>query len=156
MEELVELRLLSNDFYKDYPGDKYPELESKNGRPYVVLLVRINDLKFAIPFRTNIKHKYSYTFKSTGRTTKSNTGIDFSKAIVVLKESYLDGKANIDNKEYAELDSKASFIINKFKKYVQNYVTYKTSGGDENIFYKYRYSTLNYFDEVILKDTTNE
>ena len=54
--KLVELRKLSKDFYKAHPHSEYPEMETKENRPYVVLLVNINDIKFAIPLRTNIRH----------------------------------------------------------------------------------------------------
>ena len=39
MAKLVELRKLSKEFYKAYPHNEYPEMESKENRPYVVLLV---------------------------------------------------------------------------------------------------------------------
>ena len=49
MAKIVELRKLSKEFYKAYPRNKFPEMEAKLGRPYVVLLVEINNVKFAIP-----------------------------------------------------------------------------------------------------------
>ena len=77
MTKLVELRKLSNEFYKAYPHNDYPEMEAKLDRPYVVLLVEINNVKFAIPLRTNIRHSFCYKFKTSDRETKSSTGIDF-------------------------------------------------------------------------------
>ena len=88
MTKLVELRKLSNEFYKAYPHNDYPEMESKLGRLYVVLLVEINNIKFAIPLRTNIRHAFCYKFKMSDRETESSTGIDFSKAVVISKDSY--------------------------------------------------------------------
>lgn len=64
MAKLVELRKLSNEFYKAYPHNKFPEIESKLGRPYAVLLVEINGVKFAIPLRTNIRHAFCYKFRT--------------------------------------------------------------------------------------------
>lgn len=52
-------------------------MESKLGRPYVVLLVEINNVKFAISLRTNIRHSFCYKFKTSDRETESSTGIDF-------------------------------------------------------------------------------
>ena len=92
MAKIVELRKLSKEFYKAYPHNDYPEMESKLGRPYVVLLVEINNIKFAIPLRTNIRHSFCYKFKTSDRETKSSTGIDFSKAVVISKDSYLGEK----------------------------------------------------------------
>ena len=49
MAKIVELRKLSKEFYKAYPHNEFPEMEAKLGRPYLVLLVEIDNLKFAIP-----------------------------------------------------------------------------------------------------------
>ena len=56
MKKLYEIRYLSKEFYELYPSDNYPELENKETRPFLVLLVSINDLKFAIPFRSTINY----------------------------------------------------------------------------------------------------
>ena len=150
MAKLVELRKLSKDFYKDYPHNEYPEMESKLGRPYVVLLVEINNIKFAIPLRTNIHHAYCYKFKTSDRKTESATGIDFSKAVVIISQNYLGEETDINDKEYLELQEKAFFIINKFKKYIDDYIKYKKSGGNEHVAKRYMYSTLKYFDDILL------
>ena len=106
MAKLVELRKLSKEFYKAHPHSEYPEMETKENRPYVVLLVNINDIKFAIPLRTNIRHSYCYKFKTSDRETDSITGIDYSKAVVISKDSYLGEVTDINDKEYLELQQK--------------------------------------------------
>ena len=151
MNKLVELRKLSEEFYKDYPHSIFPEIESKLGRPYVVLLVKINEIKFAIPLRTNIRHNYCYKFKTSNRETNSATGIDYSKAVVISKDSYLGEETDINDKEYLELQEKTFFIISKFKKYIETYVDYKKNGGNEYIARRYRFSTLQYFDDYLIK-----
>ena len=151
MAKLVELRKLSNEFYKDFPHSEYPEMESKQERPYVVLLVEINGIRFAIPLRTNIRHSYCYKFRTSDRETNSSTGIDFSKAVVISKDSYLGEETDINDKEYLELQEKTYFIINKFKKYVDGYVDYKKNGGNAFVIKRYQYSTLQYFDSDLLK-----
>lgn len=150
MAKLVELRKLSNEFYKAYPHNKFPEIESKLGRPYAVLLVEINGVKFAIPLRTNIRHAFCYKFRTSDRKTESSTGIDFSKAVVISNESYLSEETDINDKEYLELQEKAFFIINKFKKYVNDYIQFRKNGGNEYIAKRYLFSTLKYFDEILL------
>ena len=150
MAKLVELRKLSKEFYKAYPHNDFPEIESKLGRPYVVLLVEINNIKFAIPLRTNIRHSYCYKFKTSDRETKSSTGIDFTKAVVISKDCYLGEKTDINDKEYLELQEKAFFIIKKFKKYVTDYISFKKNGGNEYIAKRYLFSTLKYFDQILL------
>ena len=152
MAKIVEIRKLSKEFYKAYPHNEFPEMESKLSRPYVVLLVEINNVKFAIPLRTNIRHSFCYKFKTSDRETKSSTGIDFSKAVVISNDSYLGEKADINDKEYLELQEKAFFIIKKFKKYVTDYISFMKNGGNEYIARRYLFSTLKYFDEILLND----
>lgn len=151
MDNIFELRKLSQTFYDTYSCLKYPEMEHKAGRPYIVLLVKINELIFAIPFRTNIRHNYCYKFSNSNRKSNSVTGIDFSKAVVITNDMYLGEITNIDDKEYLELNNKAYFVINKFKKYVNDYICYKKNGGNEYIEKRYKYSTLIYFDDILLK-----
>lgn len=152
MANVVELRKLSDEFYKDYPHTKYSEMECKPGRPYVVLLLEIDGVKFAIPLRTNIRHSYCYKFRTSNRETESNTGIDYSKAVVISKASYLGEETDINDKEYLELQEKTYFIISKFKKYVEGYIDYKRNGGNEYIAKRYRFSTLNYFDAFLINN----
>ena len=142
----IELRKLTQKFYDDYPQSLYPEIEYKLGRPYVILLVKIRKKTFAIPFRTNIKHSSCYKFKSTKRIANSSTGLDFSKAVVIIKKEHLGDLTYIDNKEYVELQNKYYFVLKKFKKYVYDYVHYKRYGGNKYIEKRYRYTTLKYFN----------
>ena len=151
MDKLIELRKLSDEFYKDFPHDLYPEMESKIDRPYIVLLVQINKIKFAIPLRTNIRHSYCYKFTSSDRKTNSSTGIDFTKAVVILKESYLGKKVEINDKEYLEIQKKKFFIISKFKKYIDEYILFKKNGELKHAAKRYEYTPLSYFDDIILK-----
>lgn len=48
----MKLVTLSSAFYRKHIGHS-EILENKNGRPYVVLLVKTKKRTFAIPFRTN-------------------------------------------------------------------------------------------------------
>ena len=152
MAKLIELRKLSTNFYASYPENEYPEMEYKTGRPYVVLLVKINSVKFAIPLRTNIRHSYCYKFRTSDRETNSITGIDFSKAVVIEKDEYLGEETNINDREYIELQEKTFFIIKQFKKYVNDYINYRKNGGNEYVAKRYQFSTLKYFDDILLKN----
>ena len=151
MSRLVELRKLSKDFYEDYPHDRFPEMVVKQGRPYVVLLVMINNVQFAIPLRTNIRHSFCYKFKTSDRETESSTGIDFSKAVVILKRNYLGEETDINDKEYLELQEKAFFIIRRFEKYIADYIAFRKNGGNEHVAKRYAFTSLKYFDDILLK-----
>ena len=63
MKRKYIIRQLSKDFYQKYDRYNYPEIERKKDRPYMVMLIRIDNNIFAIPFRTNIKHNACYKFK---------------------------------------------------------------------------------------------
>lgn len=142
-----EIKLLSEQFYNDYNISYYPEMEDKQSRPFLVLLVKIDDNTFAIPFRTNIKHKYCYKFTNTNRSTNTSTALDYSKAVIVNDSKYIGSAATIDQREFVELSSKSIFIINKFKNFIQKYK--KIMNEPAKYSYEYdllsKYSTLKYF-----------
>jgi hypothetical protein len=143
------LNKLSSQFYSVYSAEIYPEIENKPDRPYMVLIVKIDGNTFALPFRTNIRHSYCYKFANSGRDTKSVTGIDFTKAVVVNKCEYIGKAATIDNKEYVELSNKYFFIIKKFTTYLNGYLNYIKNGGNEYTAQKYKYCTLKYFHKEL-------
>ena len=81
---------LSKQFYDDYNLKTCPEIAQKQDRPYVMLLIKIDGLTFAIPFRSSIRHKFAYI------TDKENhCGIDYSKAVVITKNYYIDNKISM-------------------------------------------------------------
>lgn len=149
MQSAFTLNKLSMDFYNVYNSVQYPEIEYKPSRPYVVMIFTIHGNKFALPFRTNIRHDYCYKFKNTERETDSVTGIDFTKAVIVNDSKYIGATTTIDNKEYVELMNKFYFVIKKFRQYLEGYIEYKNNGGNEFVARKYQYTTLKYFDKEL-------
>lgn len=147
---MYEIRLLSQEFYDDFPLEQFPELIYKTDRPYLVLLVTIENNKFAIPFRTNIKHNNCYKFPKTGRNTNSASGLDFSKAVIVNDKKYLGRKATIDSIEHSDLINKYGFIIKQFSNYVSRYKKYITSNiPNIRLAITYKYTTLKYFHKEL-------
>lgn len=151
MKKYYTLNYLSEEFYNDYNETDFPEIEQKSTRPYIVLLIKINENTFAIPFRTNVKHNYCYKFKNSNRDSDAVTGLDFTKAVIIAESKYIGSPATIDNKEYVELSNKYHFIISKFKKYVDGYLKYINGNGNEFDYKKYKYSTLKYFHKQLLE-----
>lgn len=100
---------------------------------------------FALPFRTNIKHNNCYKFQYSSSPTDSVTGIDFSKAVIVNNKEYIGDIAEIDNKEYVELNDRIAFIISKFRTYIKGYYNYASGKANEYQSKKYKYTTLKYF-----------
>ena len=142
---MLKISYLTEEFYKFYNYDLYPEILKNEARPYIVWLVKIENNIFGIPFRTNISHKSCYKFKKSNRDTQKATGLDFSKAVVLNNEAYIGVNANIDNYEYSELDSKKEHIFKRFETYIKNYIKYAKSNNKKLIELKYKYSTLTYF-----------
>ena len=148
-DKRFKISLLSDKFYNDYPQSRYSEIEKKPHRPYLVLLVDVDNNTFAIPFRSNIKHNYCYKFKNTSRETDSSTGLDFTKAVVLNDNTYIKCDASIDELEYRELENKFSTIYNRFKRYVQEYKKYINGDVNDNTNRMFRFTTLQYFNKEL-------
>ncbi len=140
-----KINYLTEQFYIDYDKTNYPEIESKSDRPYMVMLIQIENNTFAVPFRTRITHKHSYRFSNTLRITDKATGLDFTKAVIVNDSKYIGAPARVDDAEYNELDINHYIIIKRFKRYVTEYVKYKKGLLPPQVAGNYKYSTLKYF-----------
>ena len=137
---------LSDSFYTDYPLSKYPELMSKPTRPYLILIAVIDGVTYGIPFRSNCHHRYAYKFHDSDRTTDSYTCLDFSKAIKILKNSYIGESAMVDAKEYHNLLEKEHFVISRFKHFLSLFEkVMKDPNKYPDDYRRLKYSTLNYF-----------
>ena len=110
----IKLYLLKNQFYIDYQG--CPEILNKENRPYVVFLLTLNNLTFAVPLRSHICHKYA--IKTVG-----NKGIDFSKAVVINdRQKYISNKrVLIGSPEYQIIMSQKRRITQKMANYIEKY-----------------------------------
>ena len=149
MNKNYSIKYLSNYFAYKYPESEYPEFEHKINRPYVVLLLKIDGHTFAIPFRTNMNHKYGYKFINSGRGANTCAGLDFTKVVLVDDEKLLGDDAIIDNKEYLELSQKHYFIRKKFIRYYDNYKKYLNGELNEYQSKPYIFSKLNYYKKEL-------
>ena len=149
MKKIYELRYLSNKLSIKYPRKDYPEFLFKQLRPYIVFLIEVDSHIFAIPFRTNINHNYSYIFSKTSRETHNSTGLDFTKAVLVDDETLLGSEARIDDKEYAELNKRYFYIRNQFIKYYNGFKKYIRNDLNCKQTEAYKYSTLKYFQKEL-------
>lgn len=155
----MKLFTLSSTFYSKHLGHS-EILENKNGRPYVVLLVKTNKRTFAIPFRTNGRFgknspgrpKTCYYFSSSGRSSLSSAGrvpvLDFIKAVVVVSED-LGKPACIDKKEFRELSSHFKQIRLSFEVYLDYYLDSVRHVKNLDA-YEIKYSSLQYFNDLLL------
>lgn len=148
-KKAYQLNYLSAEFYNEYNSDDYPEIENKNNRPYMVVLIKIGNNTFAVPFRTNVSHSNCYKFKKSTRPTNTVTGLDYTKAVIVNDSKYIGAVARINDMEYTELSDNSAFIIKQFKKFVADYITY--ANGKRNYYAekKFKYTTLKYFHDEL-------
>lgn len=147
---------LSSAFVSDYPLNTFPELMYKQGRPYTCLLIKTHEDYFlCIPFRSSINHNNAYHFKTTKRSQNSQSGLDYSKTVVITNMSYIDSTvpAIVDQDEYSEMVQNLPKIVREELDYVSTYIKHKN--GEKPIHSreyarKYGYSTLPYFDSILL------
>ena len=145
-EFYMKYTFLSNDFYNDYPNEKYPQIEQKDKRPYIHMYIDVYGNLFCIPLRSNIDHPHAFF------TNKRNhCGVDYSKAVVITNENYIDTtkKAFLRPDEHKKLHGKDFLIKKQFMDYIELYKqakTDKTIPHRENIL---KFSTLQYFEEYL-------
>ncbi len=114
---------LTNSFYSDYPDPPYKEIVRKNSRP---------------------------KFKKSIRSKRANSGLDYSKIVIIKKSEYIGiTDAIVDKDEFNETRDNIEYIKNDAQQYIDDYVNYlliKSKKYDKREFERiYKYSTLQYF-----------
>ena len=139
---------LSEEFYNIYNHDLYPEIEYKQDRPYILLLLKIDGLTYAIPFRSHIKHNYAFF------TDKENCcGVDYTKSIIITDEKYIlenyNGKPiRIRPNERKALFGQKYNIIKGLKSYIKEYKRAVKNKVNNKVFV-FKISTLQYFHKEL-------
>ena len=155
MEFLMDICRLTDDFVRDYPAAEYPELMYKIGRPYNCLLidVHLDDYFIFVPYRSNIRHNNAFKFKGTERAKKHNSGLDYTKIILIKKYEYgTDRNIVIDQDEYNETRRNIQKIATKVLEYIDTYVNHCNGTKvlhPRKFERKYKYSTLRYFHDLL-------
>ncbi len=142
----MKYTFLSEEFYAKYPSDQYTQMEQKKSRPYAHVKLDINGILFAIPLRSNISHPYAFFTNK-----RKKCGVDYSKAVAVLKDSYIDNeqKVFLRQDEFNKLKGKDYRIKQQFQNYIE---LYKRAKNDESVKHRkeiLEFSTLQYFEEYI-------
>ena len=146
---------LTQKFYTDYPDPPYKEIVRKNSRPYNCLLIQSHYGYFiCIPYRSHIRHKYSFMFKNSIRSKRAKSGLDYSKIVIVADSNYIgQTDAIVDKDEYNETRNNIEYIKNDAQEYVDDYVNYLSGNStkyDKKEFERiYQYSTLQYFHKEL-------
>lgn len=146
----LELRYLSEQFYIEV-APHIKEILLKETRPYCVLLVRVKNLDFALPLRSNLPERNGVGIKTIPNPNSNGRfkGIDFSKAILLADKNYLKNDT-VQLKSKAELlniQGNERKIVREFKKYVSEYITARKNNAQLDA--KFEFTTLvNYHAEL--------
>ncbi len=157
MDETFDYQVLNltAKFYNDYPDPPFTEIIRKNTRPYNCLLMQSSYGYFiCIPYRSNVKHKYSYKFKYSERSKRTHSGLDYTKIVIVRNPDYIgNSDAVIDADEYRETRDNIDFIKKDAQSYIDNYVQsirYNSREYNSKNFQRiYGFSTLKYFHKEL-------
>lgn len=142
----MKYTFLTEKFYKDYPHENYPQMEIKEDRPYAHVTVELYNQLFCIPLRSHIDHPHAFFTNKRERC-----GVDYSKAIVILDNEYIDNKRKVflrDN-EYKKLRGKDYTIKQQFMAYIELYKQAKIDNTIDHRNEILSFSTLQYFEEYI-------
>ena len=143
----MKLVCLNNNFYNKYLDKE--EILKKQNRPYVIFVVNINNIDWAIPFRSNIRHKYAYMTDKT-----NNNGIDFTKAVVIDINNDIDSQnVQIRQVEFNKIKGKEHVIKRDFQNFLKRFE--KAINKPEISEHRkiLMFSSLNYFiEEVIMSN----
>lgn len=142
---------LSDAFYKDYAN--CPEIELKRTRLYVQACIRVDGVYFAVPLRSNIKHKYVLWTDEASRC-----GLDFSKTVVILKQDYIDRseEPHIRQNEFDSLRGKEYIVRQRLIQYINTYKKAKNRIDVPRNQKVCEYSTLQYFEKYLYMRHYNE
>lgn len=148
----MKFKHLSDKFFEDYPPEKYPEMMTKENRPYTQVITDVNGLKFAIPLRSDISHGADVLW--TNKSLKH--GLDFTKAVLILDDNYLSNeRVFIRDNEHRHLLGKEQRVKEKMNKCIENYKKAKANIDKKHNAEYCRFSTLQYFEDYIYTSNNN-
>ena len=136
---------LTKEFYEEYFNCS--EILKKEHRPCCVALFEVDGITFAIPFRTHINHNNCYIFKKSTRS--ENSGLDFTKAVVIKDDTFIGEETWIESSEYSEFINKQKVISNRFKKFIENYKKWVKDPSYYRAERIIKFSSLQYFHEEL-------
>ena len=153
-ENDYQILKLTSLFYEEYPNPPHTEILEKNNRAYNCLLFQTHyDYFIAIPFRSEITHRYAFRFRNTKRAKKHKSGLDYTKILIIDKTEYLDSKAAfVDNDEYSETMRNIERIKEEALLYVEEYINHMKGVKQlhkEEFHRRYSFSCLKYFHKQL-------
>ena len=150
----VRLCRLTDDFMRDYPLSRYPELLNSPGNTFIYLCLDISrQYSICIPFRSDIRHGDAYVFRKSRRAGHTRSGLDYTKIVLARNGRYLKREGvSVDRDEYREALKKLPGILDEVQRYVDGYIGHVTGIAPlhaREFERRYRYSTLPYFHDIM-------
>ena len=151
----VEICQLSEEFYKAYPEELYPEIMIKDNRPYTCLLIETHDdYLICIPFRSHILHKNAFFFSESSRSKRTPSGLDYKKSVIIKDKTYIDNTNTVvvDGDEYNETIINIEKIVSEVHAYIQDYILHVKGTNvlhHREFLRRYEFSTLPYFHDIL-------
>ena len=74
-----------------------------------------------VPYRTEVRHKYAYKFTSSYRSVSNDSGLDYTKVVIVsdVNSHYLSTvHAVVDVDEYKETRNNINIIVHDVSQYI--------------------------------------
>lgn len=141
---------LTSDFYNDYPTPPFVEILKKKQRSYNCLLIQSHyGYYICIPYRSQISHKYAYRFKESKRSKRCNSGLDYTKIVIISDNRYISSVSSvIDQDEYNETRANIGRIKQEAIAFVDDYVDHITKNkllNNQEFRRRYQFSPLKYF-----------
>lgn len=145
---------LTSAFYNDYPNPPFIEILKKKQRSYNCLLIQSHYGYFiCVPYRSQISHKYAYRFKNSKRSKHCNSGLDYTKAVIITDNRYIDSMSSvIDQDEYKETRTNIHRIKQEVLAFVDDYVNHITKNkmlSTQEFRRRYQFSPLKYFHKEL-------
>lgn len=123
------------------------------GRGYGVVVIDLNGLRFGIPLRSTMTHKYGFATEIKRDEVKKKTyrkGLDYTKAVILKDDEYITERSfKIPAEEFDKINDSQEMIKRQFTIFVEKYIT-AVENNDQNLLSKnYRDSSLiNYHEEL--------
>lgn len=120
----------------------------KRERGYGVVQIEVNNILFAIPFRSRMTHRHGF------KTIQHNgywNGIDYSKAVIIEKSDLKPGAFKFrSQEEHKKVKANKEKIQKQFEDYVNRYIQHHDKEKEPDLIFRYfGHTTLvNYHHEL--------
>ena len=137
---------LNQSFYTRYQEHEYKEILTKAERPFVQVVLSINQQLWAVPLRSHIPHNYAIL-----TDTNKRSGLDLTKAVPISKEDIAYNQTPwIRQHDFDALKGKDWLIEKELIRFIKKYLKAKENPHIKRHQFILRYSTLQYFEDKLI------